>query len=107
MLLTVKELANQLHIKPSTLYAWAGRGRIPCLKLHGLVRFERDEIEHWVASFRVDPAPRITRSTPSRGPSSELDPLIAAAKRAVYTPRRGKTRPKSRPIREEETDGAV
>ena len=39
MLLTVKELADQLHIKPSTLYAWAAQGRIPCFKLHGLVRF--------------------------------------------------------------------
>ena len=86
MLLTVKELANQLRIKPSTLYAWAGQGRIPCLKLHGLVRFERDAIEHWVASFRVDPAPQITRSMPSRDPSNELDTLIARAKRQAYNP---------------------
>src|SRR2546425_10593882 len=86
MLLTVKELANQLHIKPSTLYAWAGQGRIPCLKLHGLVRFECNAIEHWVASFRVDPVPRITRSTPSRGPSNELDTLIARAKSQAYNP---------------------
>ena len=86
MLLTVKELANQLHIKPSTLYAWAGQGRIPCLKLHGLVRFEHDAIERWVTSFRVDPAPRISRSTPSRGSRSELDTLIARAKRQAYNP---------------------
>ena len=39
MLLTVKELASHLHIKPSTLYAWAGQGRIPCLKIHGLLWF--------------------------------------------------------------------
>jgi len=86
MLLTVKELADQLHIKPSTLYAWAGQGRIPCLKLHGLVRFERDAIERWVASFQVDPVPRTSRSTPSRGSSSELDALIARAKGQAYTP---------------------
>ena len=43
MLLTVKELASHLHIKPSTLYAWAGQGRIPCLKIHSLVRFRREE----------------------------------------------------------------
>jgi len=84
MLLTVKELADQLHIKPSTLYAWAGQGRIPCLKLHGLVRFEREAIEHWVASFRVDPTPRITRSATPRGASSELDTLIARAKGQAY-----------------------
>ena len=86
MLLTVKELADQLHIKASTLYAWAGQGRIPCVKLHGLVRFERDEIERWVASFRVHPAPRISRSMPSRSLSSELEALIARAKRQAYNP---------------------
>jgi len=107
MLLTVKELANQLHIKPSTLYAWAGQGRIPCLKLHGLVRFERDEIEHWVASFRVDPTPRTTRSTPSRAPSSELDTLIARAKSHAYNPASRGNQTKSSPIGKEETDGAV
>ena len=99
MLLTVKELADQLHIKPSTLYAWAGQGRIPFLKLHGLVRFERDEIEHWVASFRVDPTPRTTRSTPSRDPSSELDTLIARAKGQAYNPAPGGNQTEIKPHR--------
>ena len=86
MLLTIREVSQLLHVKPSTLYAWAAQGRIPCFKLHGLVRFERDAIEHWVASFRVDPTPRITRSTLPRGSSSELDTLIARAKEQAYNP---------------------
>ena len=44
MLLTVKELAEQLHIKPATLYAWAAQDKIPCLKIHGLLRFDRQTI---------------------------------------------------------------
>lgn len=106
MLLTVSELASHLHIKPSTLYAWAAQGRIPSLKIHGLLRFRQETINQWVASFEQAPSPR--SSPPLRhSPCHELDPLIAAAKREVYTPRRGKTRPKSRPIRKEETDGVV
>ena len=36
MLLTVKDLTDRLRVKPSTLYAWAAGGKIPCVKLHGL-----------------------------------------------------------------------
>ena len=106
MLLTVKELSAQLHIKASTLYVWAAQGKIPSVKLHGLVRFRRDTIDQWVASFEQTASPCPSR--PLRPPQyHELDPLIAAAKREVYTARRGKTRPTSRPITKEEIDGAV
>jgi excisionase family DNA binding protein len=106
MLLTVTELASQLHIKPSTLYAWAAQGKIPALKIHGLLRFRREAIDQWVASFEQTASPRPSRPLRQRQ-YHELDSLIAAAKRAVYTPSCGKTRPKSRPIGKEETDGAV
>ena len=106
LLWTVTELAERLHIKPSTLYAWAAQGKIPALKIHGLLRFRRDAIEQWVASFEQTASADPTRPLRPRQYRA-LDSLIAAAKREVYTPRRGKTRPKSRPIEKEEMDGAV
>jgi excisionase family DNA binding protein len=106
MLLTVTELASLLHIKPSTLYAWASRGKIPSVKIHGLVRFRQDTIERWIASCEQAASRRPSRSL-DHPQNYQLDPLIAAAKREVYTSRRGKTRPKSRPIGKEEMDGAV
>jgi hypothetical protein len=39
----IRDLSVYLHVKPSTLYAWAGQGRIPCLKILGLLRFRREE----------------------------------------------------------------
>jgi excisionase family DNA binding protein len=39
-LLTVKEVAELINCKPSTVYAWAKRGEIPSFKLNGLLRFE-------------------------------------------------------------------
>jgi hypothetical protein len=39
----IRELSVSLSVKPSTLYAWAGQERIPCLTIHGLVRFRREE----------------------------------------------------------------
>ncbi len=87
MLLTIKELADQLHIKSSTLYAWAAHGKIPCFKLNGLVRFRREDIERWVESFRVEAAPKVNDRTHARRAGSDLDTLIARAKEQAYNPR--------------------
>ena len=53
----VQALSAHLNIKPSTLYAWAAQGRIPSLKIHGLVRFNRTEIQRWLESFRAQKSP--------------------------------------------------
>ncbi len=84
MLLTVKELADQLHIKPSTLYAWASQGRIPCFKLHGLVRFRCEDIERWIDSYRLTANPRSDGPARSRCPSDDVDTLIVRAKEQAY-----------------------
>ena len=106
MLLTVKALSQQLQITPSTLYAWASHGKIPCRKIHGLVRFDPIEIDCWLASFSPSQSvpPQIgTR----RADHTDLDRLIASARRAVYTSGHGETRPKSSLIGKGERDGAL
>ncbi len=105
MLLTIKDLAEQLNIKPATLYAWAAQGKIPCRKIHGLVRFDQRDIDQWLANFsltNISP----TRHTTRPPYDLTLDRLIARAKREVYTSRHGETRPKSSLIGKEECDGA-
>ena len=103
---SIKDLSDYLNIKPSTLYAWAAQGKIPCLKIHGLIRFDREAIDHWLESFRSRQQNRVGIPR-CRGRKVDLDPLIASAKREVYTARRGETRPKSSLIRKEDVDGAV
>ena len=49
-LLTVKEVAEILNCRPSTVYAWAKCGEIPCYKIGGLLRFDQKEIEEWIKS---------------------------------------------------------
>ncbi|MDH4080656.1 MAG: helix-turn-helix domain-containing protein [Nitrospira sp.] len=88
MLLTVKDLSTWLNVKPSTLYLWAAQGKIPCRKIHGVLRFEPDAITSWLRSFDSISAktiPPLIRHS-KRG----ADQLIEAAKRAVYTPDREK-----------------
>jgi excisionase family DNA binding protein len=90
MLLTIKELAEQLRIKSGTLYAWAAHGKIPCRKIHGLVRFDQDDIDRWLSSF--SPSKSVPLQIRNRRPDhSELDRVIASVKRAVYTSGHGET----------------
>lgn len=100
-----KALSRYLNIKPCTLYAWAAQGRIPCLKIHGLVRFRKDEIDQWVEGFRE--RPKATESPLVRPSAFDFNRVIARAKRAAYNSRHGETRPRSSPIGKEAADGAV
>ena len=47
-LLTVKQVAEWLNYKPKTIYDWAAQRRIPCLRLGGGIRFERNAILRWL-----------------------------------------------------------
>ena len=106
MLLTIKDVSTWLNIKPSTLYLWAAQGKIPCRRIHGLIRFEQDAILCWLDSFPEGQSQSVSHLL-DRRTNTGTDALIAAAKRYVYTPRHGETRPKSGLIGKEESDGAV
>ncbi len=104
MLLTIKDVSSWLNIKPSTLYLWAAQGKIPCQKIHGLIRFDREKILSWLESFNQRPPPPLPAC--ARAIRSDLDQLIEAAKREAYTPRHGETRPTASPKGKEEENGA-
>ena len=77
MLLTIKDLSARLNIKPSTLYLWAAQGKIPCRKIHGLIRFDPDAITAWLHAFepsQITAVPPLTRQL-----HRYLDQLIEAA----------------------------
>jgi len=101
----VQTLSAYLNIKPCTLYAWAAQGRIPCLKIHGLVRFRKVEIDCWLESFRA--RPKTEKSRPVRASAFDINRVIARAKRDAYNSRHGETRQRSSPIGKEAADGAV
>jgi excisionase family DNA binding protein len=79
-LLTTKQVAEQLAIRPSTIYQWAAQGRIPALKIHRVVRFDPAEIDRWLQSFRSMapiPGPPPVRRRPN------IDRIVDRAKRDV------------------------
>lgn len=51
-IITVKEVANILKIKPTTVYAWAEQRVIPSYKMNGSLRFSEDDIKAWLAACK-------------------------------------------------------
>jgi excisionase family DNA binding protein len=43
----VKEISSALSVHPKTLYKWTALGRIPYLRINGLLRFSKKEVEDW------------------------------------------------------------
>lgn len=50
--LTVKEVADLIQAKASTIYSWAEQGLIPHLKINGLLRFAESDITAWLETHR-------------------------------------------------------
>ena len=46
-LLSVNEVSSFLSVHPKTVYKWTLSNRIPHLRINGLIRFRRNEIETW------------------------------------------------------------
>jgi len=103
----VKKLSEYLSIKPSTLYGWVSRNHIPFVRIHGLIRFNQQEIGQWIESLKLHPIASQTIPQSSQHDSS-LDALIAGAKRTVYNSQPRGNQAKNRALKEkEETNGAL
>ena len=49
-LIDIDELANYLKLKKQTIYNWLHEGKISGIKVGGVWRFDRKEIESWLKS---------------------------------------------------------
>jgi len=98
ILMDIKAVSAWLNLKPSTLYLWVSQGKIPALKIHGVIRFERDVIEQWMRTFQTSQETASSETVPARpeamprrrrhGPDN-IDALIARAKADAYHPSSG------------------
>ncbi|MCI0426436.1 MAG: helix-turn-helix domain-containing protein [Nitrospiraceae bacterium] len=105
-LLNVKDVSAWIQVKPSTIYLWVAQGKIPALKIHGVIRFRLDDIAAWLEGCQIEP-PNLSRQPgrPRRG-TDDVDTLIARAKAEVYTSCRGKP-DQDRATRKGEPNGSV
>ncbi len=48
-LLSPRQLADVLNVKPGTIYSWLSRGiDLPHMKIEGTVRFREKAIQEWI-----------------------------------------------------------
>ena len=47
-LLNVKQVADYLQLKESTIYSWAQDGKIPAIKIGRTWRFRRVDLDGWL-----------------------------------------------------------
>src|SRR3546814_18951674 len=60
--LTVRELAEFLHLKERKIYALAAEGKIPCSRATGKLLFPREGVEQWLASHTMGTATTTART---------------------------------------------
>jgi len=51
-LMNIDELADYLRLKKQTIYNWLNQRKISGIKVGGVWRFERREVEAWLKSRR-------------------------------------------------------
>jgi PTS system nitrogen regulatory IIA component len=51
-LMDIKEVANYLRVKDSTVYTWAQEGKLPAFRLGRLWRFRRADLDAWLENTR-------------------------------------------------------
>ncbi len=72
-LVDIKEIAEFLHVKPSTLYQWAELGQIPCFKLNGCLRFDMEDIMNWIKSCKKESESSYNPLIQTRCPGREAE----------------------------------
>lgn len=53
-LIDIDELADYLKLKKQTIYNWLNQGKISGIKVGGVWRFDRRDIEIWLRSKKRD-----------------------------------------------------
>jgi excisionase family DNA binding protein len=51
-LIDIDELADYLKLKKQTIYNWLNKGKISGIKVGGVWRFDRREVDSWLKSKR-------------------------------------------------------
>jgi excisionase family DNA binding protein len=54
-LMNLDELADYLRLRKQTIYNWLHEGKISGIKVGGVWRFERKEVDDWLMNRRRNP----------------------------------------------------
>ena len=65
-LLTAEELSHILRPRPKTLYAWAAKGKIPYVRIEGMILFPTKQIIEWLRERNYRPRPSSRTEVPTQ-----------------------------------------
>jgi excisionase family DNA binding protein len=84
-ILLASEIARWLRVGISTVYQWAHGGTIPCVRLNGVLRFPRQDIEAWLTAHRMPASQGADGVSQSRAtvPSLSMDLLRRTARHVL------------------------
>ncbi|MFH1765366.1 MAG: helix-turn-helix domain-containing protein [Gemmatimonadota bacterium] len=51
-LMTVGEVAGWLRVSASTVYEWAAKSRIPCVRVGGRLRLVEEDLHEWIEGMK-------------------------------------------------------
>jgi excisionase family DNA binding protein len=79
MLWTIDQAAEYLQVKPRTLSNWRYRNfGPPGVKIGGLLRYRREEVERWLAEQEAPPCPTPEPADEHDPPNAQPPPPTAA-----------------------------
>lgn len=84
-ILLASDIARWLRIGLSTVYQWAHAGTIPCMRLNGLLRFRRKDIQAWLRSQEIPASqrPHVTTQSRAKLPPFSTDLLQRTARHVL------------------------
>ena len=94
-----------LNIKTSTIYAWVAQGKIPHVKIHGLIRFHPHEVDQWINSFKGNQSTKLPLLPKPIGMVTTSIVSLPELNGRPIMILHGETRPKSSLRRKEKTMG--
>ncbi len=75
-LMNLRELAAYLRLERQTLYNWLHQRKLSGIKMGGVWRFHRDEIDRWLSEQTIRATPRKTSHTAPRHKPASYAPAL-------------------------------
>jgi len=60
--MTVQDVAQYLNVDPKTVYRMVNRGELPGFKVGGSWRFQKDDLDAWIAKQKLAAAEKLGES---------------------------------------------
>ncbi len=79
--LKIKDVAELLQVDEKTITKWIDEGKIPCYKINYQYRFNREELNEWILTNKVDASPAVMEA---QSPDSPVDIIECLDRGGIY-----------------------